>query len=280
MTKRRINQRHRWAVLALVFVMGCISQKNDMTELDKALAASHDTPEKADAFYGLFLNTDIFIPTHAPAPEGSAEGRSKEGESFAPLVVESDGILFLPVFDRLERLQAWAKGEAIDYVRIPTHALLRSSLEPKLHIVLNVGTPHTKEFVPDELAWLRGTLDQLEPKPFAVPAGTSVVVGPPTNVPEGLVAALTACLLRNQEVEAAYLAQVEFEIPGEKPQLFLVLDVDDAGQQYVETIREDIGIATRGILGEHESLTMQVNNGGGISTGVIAEVDAFYRRSK
>ncbi|MDG2306079.1 MAG: hypothetical protein P8R42_15810 [Candidatus Binatia bacterium] len=42
--------------------------------------------------------------------------------------------------------------------------------------------------------------------------------------------ALTARMRRNPEVGAAYLGQVEFELPGEEPQLFPALDLDDAEQ--------------------------------------------------
>lgn len=280
MAQKRMNSGCRGAVLALVMIVGCVSQKGEMTELDKALAASHENDEKADAFYTLFLNSDVFIPTHDPAPQDGEKRRSKEGESFSPLVVESDGVPFLLVFDRLERLQAWAAGDAIDYVRIPAHALLRSSLDPELHVVLNVGTPHSKEFVPDELAWLRGTVDRLEPAAVAVPPGTKVLVGPPATVPDGLTDALTACMRRNPEVAAAYLAQVEFELPGEKPQLLLLLDVDDAGQKYLRSIRGDIGIATRGILAEQESLTIQVNDGTAVSSEVVSQIAPFYTRAE
>ena len=251
-----------------------------MTELDKALAASLKDQAKSDAFYSLFLNSDVLIPTRDVAALDNGIRRSQDGESFTPIVVENEGIPFLPIFDKMERLQAWAQGQEITYVQMPAHALIRSSLDPKLHIALNVGTPHFKEFVPDELVWLRQTFEEQKPSAFTVPAGTKVFVGAPAKVPNGLEESLITCMSRNREVQAAYLGQVHFDLQGEKPQLFLVLKLDDVGQAYLQNINEDIGVATRGFLTEQESLTMQVYDGKGISSDIVETVTPFYTRKK
>lgn len=251
-----------------------------MTELDKALAAAQQDQAKGDAFYSLFLNSDVLIPTRDAAAPESGSRRSQENESFSPIVVENEGVPFLPIFDRMERLEAWAQGQEITYVQMPAHALIRSSLDPKLHIALNVGTPYFKDFLPDELAWLRLAFEEQKPSAFTVPAGTKVFVGAPAKVPDGLEASLTACMSRNREVQEAYLGQIHFDLPGEKPQLFLVLKLEAVGQEYLQNINEDVGVATRGLLGEQEALTMQVYDGKGISSEVVDTVKPFYTREK
>ncbi len=266
------------AIQTVALFVGCARQENGMTKLDKALAAAQQDQTKSDAFYSLFLNSDLLIPTReAAAPEGGSR-RTQEGESFSPIVVENEGVPFLPIFDRMERLQAWAQGQEITYVQMPAHALIRSSLDPKLHLALNVGTDHFKEFVPDELAWLRQTFEEQKPSAFTVPAGTQVLVGTPAHIPDGLEDTLRSCMRRNGEIEAAFLGQVYFVLPGEKPQLFLVLKLDATGQEYLENINEDVGVATRGLLGEQESLTMQIYDGKGISSDIVATVKPFYTR--
>ena len=252
-----------------------------MTELDKALIAAQGDQAQANTFYNLFLNSDVFIPTYdAATTTESRMRRSQEGESFTPIVVENEGIPFLPIFDTLERLQTWAQGREITYIQMPAHALIRSSLDPRLHIVLNVGTPHFKEFVPDELNWLRQVFEQQKPSVFSIPAGTKVFVGVPAKIPDRLLNALTMCMTRNREVQAAYLGQVHFDLAGEKPHLFLVLKVDDAGQEHLQSINEDIGVAIRGLLDERESLTIQVYDGKGISSEIVATVKPLYTRKK
>lgn len=251
-----------------------------MTELDKALSAAQQDQTKANAFYSLFLNSDVLIPTwDAGSPENGAR-RSREGESFSPIVVENKGVPYLPIFDKIERLQAWAQGQEITYVQMPAHALIRSSLQPKLHLALNIGTEHFKDFEPDELVWLRQAFEEQKPSAFNVPAGTKVLVGAPARIPDGLEDALCSCMRRNAEVETAYLGQVHFDLPGETPQLFLVLKLDAAGQDYLQNINEDIGVATRGVLGEQEDLTMQVYDGKGISSDIVETVKPFYTRAE
>ena len=251
-----------------------------MTDLDSALVAAQGDQSRGNVFYSLFLNSDVLIPTRDSGGTDGGMRRSKEGESFSPMVVESNGVPFLPVFDRMDRLQKWAQGHEIAFVKMPAHALIRSSLDPRLHLALNVGTPFFKDIVPDELAWLSEEFERQKPSPFTVPAGTKVFVGAPAKIPDGLVDALTTCVSRNQEVQEAYLGQVHFDLPGEKPQLFLVLKLDDNAKSFMQNINEDIGVATRGLLGKQESLTMQVYDGNGISSNVVTSVEPFYRRQQ
>lgn len=268
------------AILITALFTACVRKEGDMTDLDNALAAAQKDQSLADAFYSLFLNTDVLIPTRDTSGMDGGMRRSKEGESFSPIVVESNGVPFLPIFDRMDRLQKWAQGEEITYIQMPAHALIRSTLDPRLHLALNVGTSYFKEFVPDEIAWLRDSFEKQKPTAFTVPAGTKVFVGAPAKIPDGLVAALTTCMSRNQEVEEAYLGQVYFDLPGEKPQLFLVLKINDAAHDFIQNINEDIGAATRGLLGEKESLTMQIYDGKGVSSDVVTAVKPFYRKTQ
>ena len=266
------------AIPIVTMLIGCAGQESGVTELDKALAAAQEDQAKAESFYNLFLNSDVFIPTHDAAPRESGFHRTQAGESFSPFVVESDNVPCLPIFDTLERLQAWARGREITYVQMPAHTFIRSSFDPRLHIGLNVGTPHFKEFVPDELSWLRQAVEAQEVSDFAVPAGTKVRVGVPANIPDGLEEALRSCMSRNREVKAAFLSQIHFDLPGEEPQLFLIPKLDDVGKDCLQTINEDIGVATRGLLGNQESLTIQVYNENGISSEVVTRIEPFYTR--
>ena len=250
-----------------------------MTDLDRALTTAQKDQRKSDGFYNLFLNMDVFIPTHDHATTNlSSMRRTTEGETFSPIVIENEGIPFLPIFSSLERLQSWAQGQEITYVQMPTHALLRSSLDPKLHLALNVGTPYFKDFVPEEMNWLRQAFEDQKPSAFNVPAGTQVLVGAPANIPDGLIDSLVTCCKRNTEINTAYLGQVYFQMEGEVPQLFLVLKIDDAGLEYMTSINEDIGVAVRGHLPDGQSLSMQLYDGTGISSDVVKTIKPFYTR--
>lgn len=130
-----------------------------MTELDKALALLRmdmaDTKHQSQ-FYDLFLNTTFCVPMldmteldEAPAVE--------DGEVL-PLVIESEGNDYLMLFDTEERLKNWA-GDAVRWVDVPGY-ILASTTMPPLHMALNVNTEYSKQFLPDEIAWLREVVER------------------------------------------------------------------------------------------------------------------------
>jgi hypothetical protein len=51
------------AILITALVMGCAQKETGVTDLDNALAAAQKDQSKANAFYNLFLNSDVLIPT-------------------------------------------------------------------------------------------------------------------------------------------------------------------------------------------------------------------------
>ncbi|WP_246545749.1 SseB family protein [Pelotalea chapellei] len=130
-----------------------------MTELDQALQELR--VDAADAkrqskYYDLFLNTSFYVPTVDPQelPEESA---AEEGQVL-PLIIESEGNDYLMIFDTEERLKNWTKNE-VKWVGVPGHVLAATTMPP-LHLALNVGTEYSKQFVPDEIAWLREVVER------------------------------------------------------------------------------------------------------------------------
>jgi peptidyl-prolyl cis-trans isomerase C len=129
-----------------------------LTELDQALQAlrvdMHD-PKRQSKFYDIFLNTIFCVPTLDPQELGGAT--AEEGEVL-PLVIEADGNDYLMIFDTEERLKNWAADE-VKWVPVPGHILAATTMPP-LHWALNVGTEHSKQFLPDEIAWLREVVER------------------------------------------------------------------------------------------------------------------------
>ncbi len=125
-----------------------------MSDLDKALSALRKDPEDRSAqsgFYDLFLNTLFFVPTTNEM--FSPDGDSDEQEVEVPLIIENDGTDYLVFFDQQLRLNDWAEQDA-PFVKLPGHVLAEMTTD-ELHWVMNIGTDHFKEFVPDEIAWLK-----------------------------------------------------------------------------------------------------------------------------
>ena len=131
-----------------------------MTELDQALETlrqdSNDGRNQSN-YYDLFLNTTFFVPKLDERETIEAGGEIAEGQML-PIIIESEGNDYLMLFDSRERMNAWAEAE-VDSVEVPGYVLAATTMPP-LHWALNVGTPYAKQFLPDEIAWLREVVEK------------------------------------------------------------------------------------------------------------------------
>ncbi|MRR06840.1 MAG: SseB family protein [Deltaproteobacteria bacterium] len=131
-----------------------------MTQLDEALAALRQDmgdARKQSKYYDLFLNSTFYVPILDEQALAEAVEKPQEGQVL-PLVIEADGNDYLMLFDTRERLQAWTQTDA-PCVEVPGHVLAATTMPP-LHWALNVGTEYSKQFVPDEIAWLRDAVER------------------------------------------------------------------------------------------------------------------------
>jgi len=130
-----------------------------MTELDQALEQSLQDPNEQNKYYDLVLNTRFYIPTNdEEAKSGKTE--VKENDAIVPIILESENKRYLMLFDTEERLSEWAK-EAVSFTVLPGHVIARMT-PPSLHWAVNIGTEYAKEFVPDEIAWLKDVVNQCD----------------------------------------------------------------------------------------------------------------------
>jgi hypothetical protein len=133
-----------------------------MTELDQALVKFQQNAEdeaNRRPLYDLFLNSVFFVPTHQEQGEG-AEGESAPQGHVLPLIIEAGGNDYLLLFDSEERLRNWAQAE-VDFIEVPGHVIAAMSAPP-LHWAMNVGTEFSKEFLPEEIAWLREAVERCD----------------------------------------------------------------------------------------------------------------------
>lgn len=236
------------------------------SDLDAALAAAQDSPDRRADFYELFLRSELWVPTH----EGDGED-----QGIRPLLVESEGTAFLLLFDSAERLQAWAQQE-VDAVRIQGAALAQG-VDPRIHWLLNPGTERAKEFVPEEIAFLQQSLEERKMESREVPAGTEVRVSTAQKVPEGLEESLREVLSASPAVRDAYLAQVHYELEGETPHLALAASLDAAGEDAQKRLHFEIATAARRHLGQGEEIEIHLEEGD-LSRKIIQVAEPFYQR--
>jgi len=132
-----------------------------MTAFDKALAIFQQDMEDSrnqSQFYDLFLNSNFFIPVLDEPGTGEEEPGPK-GHA-VPLIIEAEGNDYLMLFDTEERLRNWAQAE-VSFVVVPGHVMAATSVPP-LHWALNVGSEVSKQFLPEEIAWLKEVVDRCE----------------------------------------------------------------------------------------------------------------------
>jgi len=132
----------------------------ELTDLDaalKELRLDMDNAKGQSIFYDLFLNTSFFVPTLDEEEFKGNIDSLQEGQVL-PLVIESEGNDYLMLFDTKERMQTWAETD-IKWVDVPGHVLAATTMPP-LHWALNVGTEYSKQFHPDEIAWLRDVVER------------------------------------------------------------------------------------------------------------------------
>lgn len=148
------------------------TRPQEMTGLDLALQTLRldmEDAKRQSKFYDIFLNTTFCVPT-LDQQELEGESEVEEGEVL-PLIIESEGNDYLMLFDTEERLKSWAADD-VKWEVVPGYILAATTMAP-LHWALNVGTEYSKQFLPDEIAWLREVVErcneaaaaQEEPKP-------------------------------------------------------------------------------------------------------------------
>lgn len=140
-------------------MVGSDKNTNSLSDLDQALLKLRqdmNDPKSQSRFYDLFLNTTFCVPT-LDSPDIIKDAQVEDGQVL-PMIMESDGNDYLMLFDSEERLKGWSEKD-VKWVGVPGY-VLAATAAPPLHWALNVGTEYSKQFLPDEIAWLREVVEQ------------------------------------------------------------------------------------------------------------------------
>lgn len=265
--------------LYLTSVVLAAESTKAMTPLDRAFVTATQNPKEEAKYYDIFLNTEIYLPTYNLSDK-EREKRAGAGESIQPVIIESEGVRYVMLFDSKERLGAWAKRE-IGFVRLPGHAFVEMA-GSDIRWALNVGTDYQKVFLPDEIRWLKQSLSKSQVKETKIAAGTQVLVGVPAKIPPGLLNSFKSRLPKNREVKEAYLAQVYYVREGEKPHLAIGLRIDKTSNSTTTTdaIKKDLATASRSHLAEGEYIDILTQENEPLFSEIIKVVKPFYERGR
>lgn len=123
------------------------------TQLDQLLIDAINDPEQFEnAYYDLFLNSVLYIPTW-DIPDQEGEIYTEENTEIRPVILEEDGQQFIMLFDTEARLSEWANGRELGIAGLQGFSILQI-LGSQFHLVLNVLSEQSKEFSPEEIEWL------------------------------------------------------------------------------------------------------------------------------
>ncbi|HKJ04830.1 MAG TPA: SseB family protein [Geopsychrobacteraceae bacterium] len=128
-----------------------------MTALDDALEKYIADENQQALYYDLVLKTDFYVPITDDVSGTAMEER----ENVTPLILESDGKHYVLLFDTEERVNSWAK-KPVAYVILAGYEMAKYT-PSDLHWAVNIGNEPAKEFVPDEISWLKSLLEQAPP---------------------------------------------------------------------------------------------------------------------
>ena len=126
-----------------------------MSDLDKALEKYIQDENEQGPYYDLILSSDFYIPLNTEGVEGELD----QQQSVTPLVLKSEDKHYMLLFDSQERLTAWAK-KPTEFVILAGYRVAAIAT-PALHWAVNIGSGYSKEFVPEEIAWLKKSREQL-----------------------------------------------------------------------------------------------------------------------
>jgi SseB protein N-terminal domain len=121
------------------------------TKLDKILESVGEDGNLAPYFEEL-MSTTLIVPI-------DPESESEIEEEADPFVLEVEDMVFIPVFDTLDRFKAWVKdfGQDIKYLQLEgTEFFNAIDLDQdEVHVVVNHLTDYEEIIYPENIQWIQ-----------------------------------------------------------------------------------------------------------------------------
>lgn len=193
--------------------------QSDMTPLDLAQAAMDDAPDDDAArlrFHALLADTEVMVLLAAPAGD----------DAVAPEVFDLEAGRYVMVFDREERLAAFADAPA-PYAALPGRVVIGQLAGQGIGIGLNLGVaPSSYLMTAAAVDWLAATLTQVPVRT----EGAIASLAPPAGVPDVVRQALADRLrMLPGLATGATLAAARYA-DGRRGHLLAVRDAGEADQ--------------------------------------------------
>jgi len=185
----------------------------EQTPLDMAHQIMQNAPEDEAArmrFYERLADSELFLLLKEEAV----------GDSLLPEMIEVEGVKYLLVFDREERLAEFARGSA-HHAALSGRVIATMLAGQEIGLGLNLDVAPSSILIPDQaLIWLgemlAGTPDQVMEKPE--------IIERPTGLPEALLTSLDMKLASAAGMaKTAYLVAVTYH-GGRRSHMLAIID--------------------------------------------------------
>lgn len=240
-----------------------------MTVLDGAFLAAKEDSEKIEAYYREFLNTDLIVPLIAPVD--ATDGKVVNETQAPVLVVELEGQRYIPVFDSLERFQAWVP-QPLHYIQLKAKALV-AGLDGSSLIFLNTNTPYAKVFMKEEILGLQSLLQGAGNVTY--PAGDTLWVRDANRPDPKIVACLKENLAKNPDVLQAHLVEIA-EQQDTAPHLLLMVECENA--ESYQALFSELDAALRGVMAPNQAMDLKAFAGDEIDAVIAENAKPLYLR--
>lgn len=183
------------------------------TKLDAAFASMEDDEDARRRYYATLAATELFVILEDEA-----------GETFAPQLLEHDGVTFAVAFDREERLAEFldAPGACIS---MSGRALVTTLSDAGLGLGINLGMETGTLLPPDVLGWIAEHLvSEVEAEDTRIDS-----LGAPVHASEALLTVLDAHLPALTGM-ARSATLVEATLEGKTGLLLVIVDAPEAAR--------------------------------------------------
>ncbi len=247
-----------------------------MSLLDTALLEANIDSEKKVAYYNLFLNSEIFIPT-LDNPKEEFKRVVEEKQIFKPIITESEGKKYLMLFDSQDKMSAWVKKD-IGFVALQGRVLFDIFQDSSLTWMLNFGTDHVKVFSPEEIQQVRNFLNLESTNTVSIQKGTSLGIGTLEHVPLGIHDALKQIGKLKDCIFSIYVGSIIFLEQNDKPHFAIVVKAVESIKDTKEDIIAAVGRAINRCIPKGECYDIFFDDGDDITKDIIRKGKLVYQK--
>jgi hypothetical protein len=242
-------------------------------ELEAALVAAATDVNRRQTFLPLLIEAQVFVAFAADRefesrPDGTAT--IPAGTRLNPRLITRNGITHLPFFSAASRARAMFTDS---HIILPDTTRAMFERYPGSPFVLNPGSDYGRDFPAAEVARLLAGDFGASHNTVIVTEPAKVLLSQPLPYPVALTEVLKPVFAAQASVEAAYLAQADFQNGDRHP--VIALKLADAGwRATMNAMQLDLkrALADRGLV---DFVPYQ----GGPFDDYFSDVAPFYRRA-